>query len=312
MSTGDEEPEAGQTPSPVPHAGATAAPGDVGRQADRGDRPPPPKRGGGKVHATVRGVGEVLITLGLVLLLFVAYELYVTNWKSGNLQREASAELDQEWRDAPSRERQLHADPADGQAFARMYIPSFGADWSFTVQQGVGPAALEVGPGHYKETAMPGEPGNVGVAGHRVGKGAPFNDLDLLNSCDPVVLETADSFYVYRVLPMDDETDGWAQGKGDQQRCANVGPLQDKQGAYDETFGRKIVQPERGDAVAPVPYKPQDALPKASQASLLTLTTCHPQFSDAERMIIHSVLTNQYKKTKGTGYEDLLAEIGEA
>ncbi|MBB3049602.1 sortase (surface protein transpeptidase) [Prauserella isguenensis] len=303
MSTSDEDPQTTQ----IRAAGAESPPA---RTADRPPAPPRPR--GGKVRAAVRGFGELLITLGLVLLLFVVYELYVTNWKSGRLQSEASTQLEQAWRDAPQDERQLHVDPADGQAFARMYIPTFGVDWSFTVQEGVGPKALEIGPGHYKDTAMPGQPGNMGVAGHRVGKGAPFNDLDLLNSCDPVVIETGDSFYVYRVLPMAGEVDGWAEGKGTQQRCANVAPLQDKQHAYDETFGRRIVLPSRGDAVSPVPYKARNPLPKASQASLLTLTTCHPQFSDAERMIIHGVLTNQYKKAQGTGYDDLLAEIGEA
>ncbi|MBB3662664.1 MULTISPECIES: class E sortase [Prauserella salsuginis group] len=304
MSTSDEEPPAARVPATGAESSAVSA-------ADRPPAPPPRPRGG-KVRTAVRGFGEVLITLGLVLLLFVVYELYVTNWKSGRLQNEASAQLEQEWRSAPQGDRELHVDPADGQAFARMYIPTFGVDWSFTVQEGVGPDALEIGPGHYKNTEMPGQPGNVGIAGHRVGKGAPFNDLDLLNSCDPVVIETGDSFYVYRVLPMRDEVDGWADGKGRQQRCANVAPLQDKQHAYDETFGRRIVLPDRGDAVAPVPYKARNPLPKASQASLLTLTTCHPQFSDAERMIIHGVLTNQYKKSEGTGYDDLLAEIGEA
>lgn len=304
MSTSDEDPGTAR----IPAAGAGTSP------VSAAERPPvpPPRPRGGKLRSGARGFGELLITLGLVLLLFVAYELYVTNWKSGRLQSEASAQLEQEWSDAPQGQRQLHVDPADGQAFARMYIPTFGADWSFTVQEGVGPEALEIGPGHYKGTAMAGEPGNVGIAGHRVGKGAPFNDLDQLNSCDPVVMETGDSFYVYRVLPMPHETAGWAEGKGKQQRCANVAPLQDKQGAYDKTFGRRIVLPGRGDAVSPVPYKASNPLPKASQASLLTLTTCHPQFSDAERMIIHGVLTNQYKKAEGTGYDDLLAEIGEA
>ncbi|PXY32732.1 class E sortase [Prauserella muralis] len=275
-------------------------------------RPPAPERaggggGGGAGRAVVRTFGEVLITLGLVVLLFVVYELYVTNLMSAQLQRRASADLESQWEQG----RQLHAEPLDGKAFARIYIPSFGADWNFTVQQGVDTATLEIGPGHYKETAMPGEPGNMGVAGHRVGKGAPFNDLDLLNSCDAVVIETADSFYVYRVLPMRDEVAGWAGGRAKDPQCANVAPLQDKQGAYADTFGRVIVTPDRGDAVAPVPYRPEDVLPKASQAALLTLTTCHPQFSDRERMIIHSVLTNQFQKAQGANYEDLLREIGE-
>ncbi|WP_390623341.1 class E sortase [Saccharomonospora amisosensis] len=274
----------------------------------RPTRPPAPPSGNGdgKGRVIVRTIGEILITLGIVVLLFVGYELYVTNWMSAQLQREASAALDDRWQ----QERELHAGPVDGEAFARIYIPSFGADWGFTIQEGTDAAALEVGPGHYKGSALPGEPGNFGVAGHRVGKGAPFNDLDLLNSCDAIVIETVDSFFVYRVLPMTDEIDGWSQSRGRDPRCADVEPLRGE--AYSSTVGRRIVLPERGDAVAPVPYRPADVLPKASQASLLTLTTCHPQFSDRERMIIHSVLTNQFKKQPGASYEDLLREIGEA
>lgn len=276
---------------------------------------PPPSSGGsgsggrgrgGKGQAAVRTIGEVFITLGLVVLLFVVYELYVTDLFSAEKQREASADLDKQW----SQERTLHSEPIDGKAFARLYVPAFGADWNFTIQQGVDAATLEIGPGHYKDTALPGEPGNVGVAGHRVGKGAPFNDLDLLQSCDAVVVETARSFFVYRVLPMQDEVADWAESKAGEKKCANVAPLDDP--AYDDTFGRVIVTPDRGDAVAPVPYRPADALPTASQAALLTLTTCHPQFSDRERMIIHSVLTNEYTKQQGANYQDLLNKIGEA
>ncbi|MEU6641453.1 class E sortase [Saccharomonospora sp. NPDC046836] len=295
-------------------------PGGNGRRPT-GQAPPPrkpptsppatPARSGGGVGRTiVRTFGEILITLGVTMLLFVVYELYVTNWMSGRLQDEASAELEQQW--SQPQERQLHTEPLDGRAFARIYIPVFGADWNFTVQQGVDAATLEVGPGHYKSTAMPGEPGNVGIAGHRVGKGAPFNDLDLLNSCDAVVIETADSFYVYRVLPMSGEVAGWAQGKGSDPKCANVAPLQDRNSAYRQTVGRVIVTPNRGDAVAPVPYQPANILPETDQAPLLTLTTCHPQFSDRERMIIHGVLTDQFQKQPGTGYAELLKEIGEA
>lgn len=242
-----------------------------------------------------------------MVLLFVAYELYVTNWMSARLQDEASAELDEEW----SQGRELHAALIDGKAFARIYIPSFGADWGFTIQQGVDDATLEIGPGHYKQTALPGEPGNFAVAGHRVGKGAPFNDLDLLNSCDAIVIETIDSFFVYRVLPMADEAATWDQRKSGDPRCVNVVPLHGPDDVYGQTVGRVIVTPDRGDAVAPVPYRPDAALPKTSQAALLTLTTCHPQFSDRERMIIHAVLTNQFGKQEGVGYDDLLREIGE-
>lgn len=274
--------------------------------------PSPSAAPDGPVRKTVRTFGELLVTAGVVVLLFVVYEVYVTDWVSAGKQREASAELDDRW----SNGRHVRTEPIDGKAFARMYIPSFGADYQFTIQEGVDAETLEIGPGHYKDTALPGEPGNFAVAGHRVGKGAPFNDLDLLNSCDAIVIETADRFFVYRVLPMKEEMGSWEGDKGREPQCANVSTLRDPSvadgGPYGATFGRVIVTPDRRDAVAPVPYQRGAALPTASRASLLTLTTCHPKFSARLRMIIHAVLTNEFQKEPGAGYADLLRRIGEA
>jgi sortase (surface protein transpeptidase) len=228
----------------------------------------------------------------------MVYELYVTDLFSAGKQSEASDQLDGEW----AHDRTLHPDPVDGKAFARIHIPGFGVDYNFTIQEGTDETALEVGPGHYKGTALPGEPGNFAVAGHRVGKGAPFNDLDNLSSCDQIVIETSTDFYIYKVLPYDDEVDDWAAGKGADPKCKGVSTLRDPNakegGAYSETFGRKVVLPSQGTAVNPVPYKDADALPKAEQAALLTLTTCHPQFSARERLIITSVLTQQVRRTR--------------
>lgn len=280
------------------------------------DRPPQgkPGRGGGAVARSVRAVGEVFITLGVVMLLFVVYELYITNIFSSAKQARADQNLSRRWHDS---QRQLHVDPVDGKAFARIYIPSFGADYSFTIQEGVGADALSVGPGHYADSAMPGDPGNFAVAGHRVGKGAPFNDLDLLDSCDPIVIETASDFYVYRVLPMRDEVGDWKEEKESNPKCANVSSLRsssgDDGGAYDKTFGRRIVDPGLGSAVSAVPYQPQASLPKSDQVDLMTMTTCHPQFSAAQRMIIHSELVRQFKKGPDSGgYKEVLKEIGAA
>jgi sortase (surface protein transpeptidase) len=272
----------------------------------------PPEPTAGKGTVAIRTIGELLITAGLVLLLFVAYELYVTDLFSAQKQADASSGLNDQW----TKDRQLHPELIDGRAFARLYIPSFGADYHFTIQEGVGESALANGPGHYKGTALPGEPGNFGVAGHRVGKGAPFNDLDALSSCDAIVVETQTSFFVYRVLPHDEEIAGWTTGKGKDPKCAGVSTLRDPNavggGPYGATSGRKVVLPTHGDAVNPVPYKPVGILPVASQAALLTLTTCHPQFSARERLIVHSVLVKQWQKSPGSTYQDLLKQIGEA
>lgn len=272
----------------------------------------PVSKGGGTSYVVIRTIGELLITAGLVILLFVFYTLYVTNWTSARKQDDAAVALEEGW----SQQRQVRIAPIEGEAFARLYIPSFGADYQFAVVEGVSGPDLEIGPGHYPNTALPGEPGNFGVAGHRVGKGAPFNDLDLLNACDAIVVETASDFFVYRVLPMDDQLAEWHARQRENPRCAKVPSLraanQAGGGPYGETVGRRIVTPDRGDAVAAVPYRPNDPLAKADQASLLTLTTCHPQFSDRERMIIHAVLTNQQSKSEGGSYQDLLTKIGEA
>lgn len=252
---------------------------------------PPVHRRGDGVRMAIRGVGEVLITLGLVLLLFVFYAVYVTDWLSALKQRDATAALDDQWRNP----RGLVDRPLEGEGFARMYVPSFGPDFVFTVLEGTGEDTLAVGPGHYVGTAMPGQPGNFAVAGHRVGKGSPFNDLDLLGSCDAIVVETIDQWFVYRVLPLQGEAADWAATKATAPHCAGVAPLPNP---YSEVVGKEIVLPSQKEVIAPVPDQP-GLTPPAGQAGLITLTTCHPQFSARERLIVHGVLVAHYPKVPG-------------
>lgn len=252
---------------------------------------PPPRRRGNGVRSVIRGVGELCITLGFVVLLFVFYAVYITDWKSAEKQRAASAELEDAWQNP----RSIAHRPIEGEGIARMYIPSFGPDFVYTVLEGTGEDILEIGPGRYVGTALPGQPGNFAVAGHRVGWGAPFNDLDLLSSCDAIVVETADEWFVYRVLPLPGEADDWAAGKATSSKCAGVDPLP---GVYEDVVGKHVVLPSRTDVIAPVPGRADlDAPPEA--ASLITLTTCHPQFSARERLIVHGMLVDQYPKVPG-------------
>lgn len=284
----------------------------------------------------MRGTGELLLTLGMVLLLLVVYEVYVTDLWGNRKQAEATEVLDEVWAQAgpvevtvpgasgssdpstststspepPTAEKQV-TDPAErtkkydteiGQGFAKIHIPSFGTDFSRTVIEGTDPDDLYVGPGHYQNTQYPGEPGNFAVAGHRVSKGSPFNDLDLLQSCDAIVVETRDDWFVYRVLPMQEEAAGWNPAARPQ--CAEV-PQQ--RGSYANAFGRSIVLPTDGAVVNPVPGAASGAVP-AQAERLITLTTCHPQFSDAERMIIHGILVESYSKATGFLPPELAAE----
>jgi sortase (surface protein transpeptidase) len=240
------------------------------------------------MRTVVRGLGELLLTAGLVVLLFVFYEAYVTDWSSAGKQREATAKLDDTWRNG----RGAVDRPTKGAGIAKMYIPAFGPDFVFTVLQGTDPDTLSVGPGHYQGTASPGQLGNFAVAGHRVGKGSPFNSLDLLSSCDAILVETADHWYVYRVLPLQGESTGWTGGKSTQPQCRGVEPLP---GRYANVVGKTIVPPSRVDVIAAVPGQPG----RTATNRLITLTTCHPQFSAQERLIVHGVLVASYRKIEG-------------
>ncbi|MBI5103828.1 MAG: class D sortase [Solirubrobacterales bacterium] len=87
------------------------------------------------------------------------------------------------------------ADP--GEAIGRLEIPRLGARQ--VVVQGTGGASLRKGPGHYGDTVLPGEPGTVGIAGHRTTYGAPFRHLDDLRKGDAIDLRMPYGSFRYRV-----------------------------------------------------------------------------------------------------------------
>jgi len=74
------------------------------------------------VRTAIRGVGELLLTVGLVVLLFVFYEAYFTNWSSAEKQHEATAKLDDIWHNG----RGLVDRPVKGAGIAKLYVPAFG------------------------------------------------------------------------------------------------------------------------------------------------------------------------------------------
>ena len=212
-----------------------------------------------------------MLTIGVVLLLFAFYEAYWTNVESGQLQEEASADLEEQWRNPRQK-----MEPELGEAFAQLYIPTFGSDYHFAIIEGTNEDDLLRGPGRYVDSQMPGEMGNFAVAGHRVGKGAPFNDLGKLETCDDIVVETQTERITYRVLPID----------GEQVDCFNGIPPE-----YSHVVGRHITTP--GDVSVTNPVPESDAAPNRE---ILTLTTCHPQFSNAERMILHAMEVEKEEK----------------
>ncbi|MFI5505713.1 sortase-like protein [Corynebacterium kutscheri] len=230
-------------------------------------------------------LGELMLTCGLLLFLFAFYEAYWTNIEAGKAQNIVAGKLDEQWKNPRQK-----INPELGEAFARMYIPRFGSDFQFAIVEGTEDADLLAGPGHYVGTALPGQKGNFAVAGHRVGKGAPFNDLGNLEVCDAVVVETQTQWVVYRVLPI-----GLS---GPERRAAAESCLTLQQaervaaGEYSTVEGRHITLPGDIGVIDPVP-----GINLAEPAEgLVTLTTCHPQFSNAERMIVHAMETEVIAK----------------
>jgi sortase (surface protein transpeptidase) len=274
-------------------------PYDTGSRAGMAGPPAAPAKQGGRT--AVRTLGEVLVTAGMVVLLFVVYELYVTNIFSAQKQASATTSLNNEWDTVGGGpQRTNHYDLADGHGIAKLYIPAFGQDYKFTVVEGTTQDDLAIGPGHYVGSALPGQPGDFAVAGHRVGEGAPFDDLGLVQSCDAVLIETQTDWYVYRMLPLATEAATWATGKGKTAQCSGTdgeAKVQPLGGLYKQTVGREIVLPSEGDVVATIPHHYGVSVPTAQQASLLTLTTCNPKFSAAQRMILHAVLVKDYHKS---------------
>ncbi|WP_214103549.1 class E sortase [Acrocarpospora catenulata] len=138
-----------------------------------------------------RGAGELMLTLGLVALLFAAYAVYGKAWQIEAEQAQVEARLDHTWAAPPGEA----AAPVPGQPLARLHIPRLHRKWA--VVEGVTQADLRKGPGHYPRTARPGEIGNMAVAGHRIP--SVFWDLDRLKPGDPIVAETRSAWFVYRV-----------------------------------------------------------------------------------------------------------------
>ena len=220
---------------------------------------------GDAVRTALRGVGQVLITVGLVLLLFCVYELEVTNLVTNREQKRLHTEIERTWAKPPTATAPgLRPVAVElGSAFAVIRIPRLDSDRSHpyarVVVEGTSTADLKEGPGHIVQSGQPGKLGNLVISGHRTTYGAPFADLDRLRPGDAVVLETRDTWFTYRVT------------------------------------GTEVVRPTDIAVTYPVPRQPG----AAPTRSVLTLTTCNPKYSATERMVVSGVLDTSLPKSQG-------------
>ncbi|MFA3899004.1 MULTISPECIES: class E sortase [unclassified Rhodococcus (in: high G+C Gram-positive bacteria)] len=246
-------------------------------------------------------IGELLLTAGVVILLFVIYEAFWTNIVSGRLQDELNNSLEESWAEVPEAPGAIDGQPVSplipvlGEGFARVHFPTLGA--AYAIVEGTRNEDLRAGPGHYPDTQMPGQAGNFALAGHRNGSGAVFQHLDRLDACDAVVVETEFQWMTYRLLPLDQAS---PERRAAAKACLNPEQADRvSEGDYVHLLGRRITVPGDVAVVNPLPGSPW-AEPDATLESMLTLTTCHPLYSNSERLIVHAVLVETISKTSGT------------
>jgi sortase A len=149
-------------------------------------------------------IGRTCITLGVLLLLFVAYQLWGTGLRTAQAQNRLDNAFEEALDEANVTAGEPPADPETvppiepaplGEVTAHIRIPAIGVDWK--VVEGVGVPELKKGPGHYPETPLPGQEGNAAIAGHRTTYGAPFNRLDELEPGDEIFVQTIQGEFRY-------------------------------------------------------------------------------------------------------------------
>jgi sortase A len=201
----------------------------------------------------VAAIGRTLIGLGVLILLFVAYQLWGTGLAESHSQDVLRHQLAGHLPSAPTTTVPANGPPAvasgaapptppprEGTAVGIIKIPRIGVDKA--IIEGTSVADLRQGPGHYQGTSLPGQPGNAAIAGHRTTYGAPFYNLNELTPGDPIFITTPQGTFRY-----------------------NVGRAQ-------------VVAPSDVSVIAPIP------------ANQLTLTTCNPRFSAAQRLVVQASL----------------------
>lgn len=249
------------------------------------------------VRAVVGVLGELLITVGVLFLLFVVWQLGYVAVVDGQQQAGVVSALEQDFggvghglvgaKPGPAQPgTQAGTQPGtaqpgntgappldasllkDGDVFGIVRIPRLGGPtWAKPVFQGDGLDVLAKGLGHYSATQLPGEVGNVAIAGHRAGHGSPLINIDAIQPGDVMIIETREAYFVYRAVRS------------------------------------KIVLPNKVDVLDPVPEQP-GATPTERW---FTLTSCNPRYGSSHRYIVFAAFEQKIPHEQGLP-PDLLAD----
>jgi sortase A len=230
------------------------------------------------VRTVIGAIGRVLITVGVLILLFVAYQLWGTGIYEARAQSDLESKFERELTGSQSQTTSTTAGstttssattaptttaaptttnapavvsaPAAGDPIGVITIDKIGVDK--VVVEGTTVPDLRKAPGHYEGSPLPGQVGNAAIAGHRTTYGAPFGDLDQLAKNDRISVRTL--------------TGTWN---------------------YELTEDPFAVNPDQTEVLDPT----TDAATGEPLATL-TLTTCHPRFSASERLVVKATLSD--------------------
>lgn len=208
-----------------------------------------------------RVVGELFISLGVLMLLFVTYQLWWTNVRADQIAGKETHKIQDDW----AKGKRNPGVFAPGQGFAIIHIPKL--DVVTPIAEGISKEkVLDRGMvGHYGEeplrTAMPSDKqGNFALAGHRNTHGEPFRYVNRLRPGDPIVVETQDAYYTYEMTSVLPQT-----------------------------------SPSNVSVIGAVP--PQSGFKKPGR--YITLTTCTPEFTSTYRLIVWGKMVEERPRSKG-------------
>ncbi|MBS1908049.1 MAG: class E sortase [Actinobacteria bacterium] len=237
-------------------------------------------------RATVTSVlGELLLTAGVVVLLYVAWQMWIGDVIMSAAANDKGQSVSAQWAKDPAPALPPVIDdgsgvdgahpqyappvmtaPQNGVPWgAQMHVPRWGSDYNVTIAGGVTrPDTLDHGwIGVYPVSAMPGQVGNFSMAAHRTTWGKPFNQVDRLRLNDAIVIETEQGWYTYRFRTLE------------------------------------YVTPDSVDVLDPVPQEPDTAAAGAPGGRYITLTACSPLYSLAERIVAYGVFESFQPRALG-------------
>lgn len=243
------------------------------------------------MRTVIGAVGRVLVTGGVLILLFVAFQLWGTGIYEARAQSDLRSKFDRELTErggststtsgsvaspgttipttgtATTTPLEVPAAPADGDPLGVIKIDKIGVDK--VVVEGTTVPDLRKGPGHYAGSPMPGQVGNSAIAGHRTTYGAPFGDLDQLSRGDKVSVRTLTGTWNYVLT--------------------------------EDPFAVKPTQTEV--------LNPTVDQATGQERATLTLTTCDPKYQATERLVVKAQLTEGQAPLPGSSGPRVIAGL---